>query len=487
MRSERWWDAKSVARLALAVGLHAWCGAASAAGGMYPAGGIYKSDGSTYGPIQDEVIVNNPPIPEHVGPRLLRDNIPGVADQMRKWPSFFGDLDLDLHLRSYYFNSERPLRPRPTTGPDTVTQEAWALGGWLDFQSGWLLDTFRMGASGYTSQPAYAPSDRDGTGLLGPGQSGIGVLGQAFAQLRYENYALLTGYRQLVNQGFVNPQDNRMIPNTFEGATLTGEFGPLEYYLGYLTAMKRRNAETFDNMAKVAGVTSGENRGLVLTSLSFSAAQGPASLAPLKGLEVYLGNYYVPDVFNTLFLNPEYRHDLTDEWHVQFGLQYFDQRSVGSELIGNFSTWQVGARAEVGWRGLAFLAMGSATGSDAGIRSPYGAWPGYISLLAADFNLANEKAWEVGVTFDWGESTFEAVKVPGLWMSLLYAEGFNIKALAEGIPESKRREADLFTVWRPPQLPGFRFRFLSSLIQQDGEGRLFYDFRIILDLDLPLF
>ena len=79
------------------------------------------------------------------------------------------------------------------------------------------------------------------------------------------------------------------------------------------------------------------------------------------------------------------------------------------------------------------------------------------------------------------------MKVPGLWMSLLYAEGFNIKALAEGIPVSKRREADLFTVWRPPQLPGFRFRFLSSLIQQDGEGRLFYDFRIILDLDLPLF
>ena len=84
------------------------------------------------------------------------------------------------------------------------------------------------------------------------------VLGQAYAQLRYENYALLTGYRQLVNQGFVNPQDNRMIPNTFEGATLTGTVGPVEYYLGYLTAMKRRNLDTFDNMATVAGVTTGE-------------------------------------------------------------------------------------------------------------------------------------------------------------------------------------------------------------------------------------
>jgi outer membrane porin, OprD family len=475
-----WRNGTSGVGLALAVSLLAWCGVASAAGGLS------KGDGSTYGPIEDELIVNNPPIPQHIGPRLLRDNIPGVADQMRRWPSFFGDLELDLHLRSYYFNRELPIRPRPPTGPDTVIQEAWALGGWLDFQSGWLLDTFRMGATGYTSQPAYAPDDRDGTGLLGPGQSGIGVLGQAFAQLRYENYALLTGYRQLVNQGFVNPQDNRMIPNTFEGATLTGEFGAVEYYLGYLTAMKRRNADTFDNMAEVAGVTTDQNRGLLLTSLNFTAAKGPASFAPLKGLEVYLGNYYVPDVFNTLYLNPEYRHDFTDEWHLQFGLQYFDQRSVGGDLIGDFSTWQVGARTEVGWRGLAFLAMMSATGADAGIRSPYGAWPGYISLLETDFNLANEKAWEVGVTFDWGKSTFEAVKVPGLWMSLLYAEGFDIKAQAQEVPVGKRREADLFTVWRPPQLPGFRFRFLSSFIHQEGNSQLFYDFRVILDIDLPL-
>jgi hypothetical protein len=290
VKSPWWRDSMLVVALALAASLLPWCGVASAAEGMSPAGGIYKSDGSTYGPMEYELNVNNPPIPEHVGPRLLRDHLPGVAVEMRRWPSFFGDLALDLHLRSYYFNRELPIRPRPPSGPDDLTQEAWALGGWLDFQSGWLLDTLRVGASGYTSQPAYAPSDRDGTGLLGPGQSGIGVIGQAFAQLRYEPYALLTGYRQLVNQGFVNPQDNRMIPNTFEGATLTGAFGPVEYYAGYLTAMKRRNAETFDNMAKVAGVTTGQNRGLVLTSLTVAPAQGPASLAPLKGLEVYVGN-----------------------------------------------------------------------------------------------------------------------------------------------------------------------------------------------------
>jgi hypothetical protein len=40
--------------------------------------------------------------------------------------------------------------------------EALATGGWLDYKSGWLLDTFSMGAVGYLSEPLYAPSDRDG-------------------------------------------------------------------------------------------------------------------------------------------------------------------------------------------------------------------------------------------------------------------------------------------------------------------------------------
>jgi hypothetical protein len=462
--------------LALGVALLVWSGVAMAA---QPYQG--------YGPIEEQLTVNNPPVPEPIGPKLLRDNIPGVADEMRRWPAFFRDLGLDLHLRSYYFNRELPIRPAPSSGSDTINQEAWALGGWLTLQSGWLLDFFRVGATGYMSQPAYAPDTRDGTGLLGPGQTSITVPGQAWAQLRYQNYALLTGYRQLVNQGWVNPQDNRMIPNTFEGVTLTGELGPVEYYVGYLTAMKQRNSDTFINMASAAGVTTGENRGLLLTSLKLAFDKEPASLAPLRGLEVYLGNYFVPDVINTLYLNPEYRRALSEDWRLRLGVQLFDQQSVGSQLIGSLSTWNVGARVEVGWRGLTFLAMMSATGADAGIRSPYGAFPGYISLIETDFNLANEKAWETGFTYDWGGTTLPALRVPGLWTSILYAEGFSIKAQAQNVSVGKRREADLFTVYRPPRLPGFQFRFLGSMIQQEPQSRLFYDFRVILDMETPLF
>jgi len=460
-------------------------GAASlaAAAGPYPF--TYMDSYEGYGPVEKQLDVNDPPIPEPIGPRLLR-NIPGVAEQMRSWNPFFRDIDLDLHLRSYYLNQEIPLRPKPSFGPDSVTREAWALGGWLTLNSGWFMDTFRMGATAYTSQPAYAPDSRDGTGLLGPDQTSLTVPGQAFGQLRYQNYALLTGYRQLVNQGFVNPQDNRMIPNTFEGATLAGSFGPVDYYVGYLTAMKTRISEHFVNMAEVAGAVN-HNRGMFLTTLNFEAARGGPTLAPLAGFDVFVGNYYVPDLFNTVWVNPEYRRALSENWRFMAGVQYWNQTSVGDNLIGGFTTWQVGSRFEIGWKGLTFLAMMSATGSEVGVRSPYGGWRGYISLLATDFNLANEKAWEVGFTHDWNNPVVPALHIPGLWTSLLFAQGLDVKAQRQQTGVANRNELDLLNVWRPLRVPGFQFRFLSSYIKDDDKARSFYDFRIIMDWEIPLF
>jgi hypothetical protein len=221
-----------------------------------------------------------------------------------------------------------------------------------------------MGAVGYTSQPLYAPDDKDGTTLLAPGQEGITVLGQAYGQLRYRDYALLTGYRQMVDDGYVNRQDNRMLPNTFEGVTLKGEVGFVAYNVGYLWEIKPRNSDEFISMSQQAG-GNGPSEGLVLTSLT---------LTPWKPLNVYLGNDYVPNVFNTVFGKAEYTHQLTEEWKLQLGLQYTDQRSVGNAQIGDFSTWNGFGPCLAGAR----LGTCAFTGDNLH-PSPYGTWPGYLS------------------------------------------------------------------------------------------------------------
>src|SRR5262249_10838957 len=198
-------------------------------------------------------------------------------------------------------------------------------GAWPAYNAGCLWDPPALGAVGYTSQPLYAPEDTGGTNLLHPTagdpQDSILVLGQAYAQLRYKEYALLTGYRQLIDEGYLNPQDSRMVPKTFEGVTLKGTIGPIGYNVGYLTAIKLRQENAFPSMAEAAGVVGDHNRGLVLTRLSWE---------PVPGLSLYAANYLVPDVFNTAYGYAEYTHNLTTDLSFKTGVQYTNQRSVGA-------------------------------------------------------------------------------------------------------------------------------------------------------------
>src|SRR5438309_2703772 len=165
-----------------------------------------------------------PEPPSEVAAPLFRRIIPNLAEGMEQIPPFLRDTSVKLHLRSFYFNR---------LNSDDTQNEAWAFGGWLAYKSGWLWDTFAIGAVGYTSRPLYAPEDTGGTNLLHPTagnpQDSILVLGQAYAQLRYKEYALLTGYRQLVDEGYLNPHDSRMVPKSFEGVTMKGTIEPIDY------------------------------------------------------------------------------------------------------------------------------------------------------------------------------------------------------------------------------------------------------------------
>jgi hypothetical protein len=296
-----------------------------------------------------------PPPPPQTG--LLETGFPTLREGMSKLPPFLRDTDLNVRLRTFYFNRQNDN--------DTVN-EAWAFGGWVQYASGWLLDTFALGATYYTSQPLYAPDDHPGSLLLTPGQHPIGIFGQAWGALRYKDYALLKGGRQSVDEGYVNPQDNRMVPNTFEALLLSGPAGWARYDVGYLWTIKPRDAEDFISMSQQAGAPS-DDEGLILTALA---------LKPIKDLLIYVGNYYAQDVFNTAFVKSEYTHVISQDLKLQFGLQFTDQRGVGDEQLGDFTVWNVGAGARLVWKGLSLSVATHFTGDDANISSPWGSWPG---------------------------------------------------------------------------------------------------------------
>ena len=84
--------------------------------------------------------------------------------------AFVRDSTMTLYVRSYYLNRKTTIIGGPA---------AWATGGALGYQSGWLGTILRVSLAGFTSQPVWAPLDRDGTLLLKPGQQGYSVLGLA--------------------------------------------------------------------------------------------------------------------------------------------------------------------------------------------------------------------------------------------------------------------------------------------------------------------
>ena len=420
-------------------------------------------------PTPEGILTAEPPV--QIGVPQLRRMVPGLAEGMEELPPFFRDTSVKLHLRSFYFNR---------LNSDDTRNEAWAFGGWLAYHSGWLWDAFALGAVGYTSQPLYAPEDRGGTDLLHPTagnpQSSILVLGQAYAQMRYQEYALLTGYRQLVDEGYLNPHDSRMVPKTFEGVTMKGTIGPIDYDMGYLTAIKLRQDNEFHNMAEAAG-GGGKNRGLVLTRLSSE---------PVPGLSLYAANYLVPDVFNTAYGFGEYTHDLTTDLSFKIGLQATDQRSVGAAFLDNFTTWNVNTRGILIWRGLGVGAGFTATGSGSALQTPYGDPPGYFTFQENNFDEARQKAWGVAARYDFGPGTLlPGAHIPGLSLLVRYAEGRDAINASTGVGLPTLREGNLDVVWNVPGAPGLQYRFRNAYVAESGH-RVLPAFRIILNYELPL-
>ena len=437
------WRVASTLVLALLVGVVTWCGPVSA----------------------DDA----PPPPP--APPLERLFAP-LKEQMATLPPFLRDTDLRAHFRSFYFNREKP---------DDSNNEAWTFGGWISYQSGLLFDTFSMGATLYGSASLYAPEDKDGTLLLKPGQEGYYVPGEAWGALRYEDYAVLKGYRQLVEQTYINPQDNRMTPNTFEGVTLGGKVGFVQYFGGFLWDIKPRNSDEFISMSAQAGAK-GSDDGVGLAGVR---------LTPVKDLRIDVSNQYGVNTFNTIYGEVDYLRPLNENWKLRLGAQITDQRAAGDALLTSaekryWSTQQGGARVQAIYRELTLTGAFSITGSGNTIQSPWGTFPGYVSLMDQDFNRASEKAVLFGLAYD-----FSKVVTPGLSAFTNLAWGWDAINPKSRADAPNQAEYDLTVDYRPPWLrpsflKGLWFRVRSALLDQEDAKTLGYQFRLTINWERDL-
>ncbi len=383
------------------------------------------------------------------------------------------DSEVLLHLRSYYFDRHKPA---------DVVNAAWAAGGWLGYTSGWLGDRVRVGAVAYTSQPIWAPDDTSGSLLLGPDQQAISVIGQAWVSLKLAEQ-VLTGGRFEVTQPEVNPNDVRMIPNTFEGGNLSGSIGSasgtlgatgIGYYAAYLNEMKTIASERFVNFATVAGAPAGISSPLWL--LGFEAA-------PVADSKVRLSSYYVPDILTSSYADGEWLTTLSPTYKLRLGAQAMYQSSNGSNALtgSSFGTGVGGIKADLIAGPATFTMAYNQTGRGANYRAPYGGWAGYTFMIVQSFNRAGEKALLIGGAYD-----FAAIGVPGLELNAYIVNGRDVIDPANGAPLPDTTEYDLTLAYRftaahwPVWARPLWVRARAAYVDQGAAGET-TDYRIIIN------
>jgi hypothetical protein len=377
-------------------------------------------------------------------------------------PAFIHDATFAGQARNYYLN-RRNL--------DGSHSEAWVMGGSLAFRSGYLADVFRIGAVGYTSQRLYGPESRDGTLLLETSQHGYSVLGQLYGELKLGSRLSVAFGKKEYNTPYINANDTRETPNTFQGYSLYGTTGSEEgasewrYGAGYINKIKLRNSDEFTWMSRAAGAS--VDRGVY------------AAGANMRRGDFLLGafNYYSEDIINIFYGETKYALAPGDVCKLQFSAQYSNQRSTGDDLLigKSFATGQGGLKVDLSAGGVLFSLAYTSTAQGYTMQNPWSSYPGYTSVQIRNFNQAGETAVMLRGQYDFASLGYE-----GLSAYALFVQGTGVSG---GTDEN---ETDLNLQWQPKSgaLKGFSFRSRYAVAEQRGSNRESQDeFRLIVNYD----
>jgi outer membrane porin, OprD family len=396
---------------------------------------------------------------------------PRLEEKLKDAPPFFRDGTVDFNLRTYYFSSK---------DFNDAKSEAWALGGSMTYRSGLIRDRFGMGAALYTSQPLYAPDDRDGTKLLQSGQKGYTVVGQLYGRINIVERNFVDLYRFEVNTPFINKNDGRMSPNTFEAYGFQGHAGDRKqgpefaYGGGYIAKIKPRNSETFIPMSKEAGAD--VKRGVTTAGLRVSSSS----------FSIGAIDYYSNDIINIGYAEADYTAYSTGRFGLDLSAQFTDQRSVGDDLLtgDSFATNQAALMAKARHGGGTFTLAYSRDSSGADLQSPWGGYPGYTSVQVQDFKRAGESAFMVKGSYE-----FSLLGLDGLAGYLLWVHGWGAVDPDTGLPVYNQNEYNGDLQWRPKtgSLKGLWIRLRYAHVDQWEHGDSTDDeLRVIINYDLPL-
>lgn len=236
-----------------------------------------------------------------------------------------------------------------------------AIGGSLIYKSAYL-NGFGVGAGLYMTSAAGSLDDSEaylykaGKGVISrydfrtDGTASIISLAQAYLEYKNKNVSVKAG-RQIFESFLTRSNDTKMIPNTFEGITLSSTFLPqTTLKMAYLTEQKLRDHSDFHHLLAAGdddndpyaiyseNDDSAMHFGLKLSELEARGIDDKLIIADAKNesienLTLRMNYTAVPDLISSAMIQADYRFYLGG-WSVIPGLRYMQQFDDGAGAIG---------------------------------------------------------------------------------------------------------------------------------------------------------
>jgi hypothetical protein len=370
----------------------------------------------------------------------------------------------NLQWRTYYLDRHNDM---------AANNQAFTTGGWIGWHSKPLFGDLRVGGSVFTSQKIYAPADKDGTGLLAPGQESFSGILEGFLDWGGDQLNFTAG-RMRLETPFMHSSDIRMVPLSYQGVRALYQATP-KWALGgtYITHMKPLNSDIFERLYDLAGVA-GDDRGVWSIGTRYQYSDN-GSLGVVA--------YHAEDLIDIVYSEITHQWGFEEGNGFKFGAQHSRQQSIGDELRGNFKIDHFGVRLQYRRANITFASAYTQMSDTQGLFTPWGYAPTYNGGIVKEFTRPGEKALSAGASIN--------LESPGegkLKLHAYYIQGDSPDSGPTASPSQSELDITLEYSFDIGSLKSFHLRIRNAIVNQknsDGnnDAQDLNDFRVILNYD----
>ncbi|MDM3884981.1 OprD family porin [Pseudomonas sp. BCRC 81390] len=399
----------------------------------------------------------------------------GVAPMSQA--AFFEDSTATFETRNMYFNRDF----RDGTSAQQSKRDEWAQGFILNFESGYTDGTvgFGLDALGMLGIKLDSSPDRTDTGLLPTHDDGkaadeyskLGLTGKVkVSQTELKIGTLIPELPTL------QPNDGRILPQTFEGGLLTSkEIKGLTFTGGRLDKAKDRNDTNWEDLAlnnkngRFGGSFSADNLDLAGLDYQFT--------------DRLTGSYHfaqLDDIYRQHFIGLL----ATQPWGPgTFGadLRLAVSDDAGAAKAGNIDNTTINGMLSYALGGHKVSAAWQQLSGDSAFPYIDGADPYLVNFVQInDFANADERSWQARYDYN-----FAALGVPGLTFMTRYISGDNVSRAVGGEGKEWERDTEMKYVVQSGPLKNVAVRlrnatFRSNFARDADEVRLLVSYSVAL-------